>query len=111
MKTVNGIQVFDHGEVPPLPEGAPLEAGFESKWGYKLAKNGPDYTWVAGTEDDYRLAEGKYRGIAPEKVDIQNWCSQTAPMSCSGDCTGVIGGSCQLKYSPYDGGYYFCSCT
>jgi len=109
MKDMNGVQVFDDGETPESPVDSGADFEVLSTFGFKVVEHKGKKMWKVGTEKDYREAEAKRLGISPEKVSIDTVCHQTAPMSCSGECS-VVPRSCTLCFNPTSG-YYYCTCV
>ncbi|MFC2140935.1 hypothetical protein ACFLQP_01380 [Acidobacteriota bacterium] len=113
MKDMNGIQVFDDGETPEIPEG--LSTNFEvlSPFGFKIVEHEGKKMWKVGTEEDYREAEAKRLGKSPEEITIDATasCHSSGPKSCGGNCYNwpKPGTRCTLCYNP-TGQYYYCAC-
>lgn len=116
MKEQNGIQIYDQGEKPSIPEG--LETNFEviSLFGFKVVEVNGKKMWQTASEEDYRNCEAQRLGIAAADVRVDprrcqgGSCCQTGPMTCSGSCSGgwpVM--ECCLAVHPIHPMYY-CTC-
>lgn len=114
MEYMNGIHMFDHNELPALPDGLSRESPLKSDFGFKIVSGVNGLEWKAATEDDMRISESARLGISPDEVEIEveklGGCDQIGPTQCSTENGFCWGSKCKLMFNP-DTQHYYCKCA
>jgi hypothetical protein len=115
----NGILIYENGAKPPIPKDLKMDHGVLSPYGFLIVtvkdESGKEkHAWLAASEDDFRKAEAKRRGIKPEQVEKRKfgekaefWCGGVPAPSCHGGCNG---GNCAAASNPGPSPYWYCIC-
>jgi hypothetical protein len=112
VRKINDIHTFTKDELDEmrayLPEGLdfPIFKRLYAPFGFKAVMRGKDNMWGLATEQDYRSAEAKKLGIAPEMVQINRDCASEI-FPCGGlSCPGLV---CR-GYLNQSNNHWYCGC-